>query len=115
RERAYQGRRARQGLGMKACGAALAAAVLVLAGCDAPLGNLEEGRLRFNEVVKATSEEQMLLNIVRLRYSDTPSSLTVSSIALQTELVRSIGLVPLFGVSGGDNNVSGIGRILPQA
>jgi len=99
---------------MRLRGAALLA-LLALAGCAAPLGNLEEGRLRFNEVVKATSEEQMLLNVVRLRYTDTPSSLTVSSIALQTELVRSVGLIPFFGVSGGDNNIGGVGRVLPQA
>src|SRR2546428_7532267 len=63
-------------------GAGALIAVLLIAGCSA-FGpkTLARDRLRYNEVVKSTTEEQLLLNIVRLRYSDTPSSLAVSAIA----------------------------------
>lgn len=57
---------------------------------------LRQSRLRYNETVKTTSEEEMLLNIVRLRYSDTPSSLAVSNIAAQFELAANLGVTPFF-------------------
>lgn len=72
---------------------------------------LKQSRLRYNETVKATSEEEMLLNIVRLRYSDTPSSLAVSSIAAQFELAASAGVSPFF-VAGAE---SAFTSALPQA
>ena len=57
---------------------------LLVAGCTSfgPWA-LQRSRLQYNEVVKTTTEEQLLLNIVRLRYTDTPSSLAVSAIAAQ--------------------------------
>ena len=61
----------------------IALVLLVCAGCSAfGPSILETSRLQYNEVVKKTAEEQLLLNIVRLRYTDTPSSLAVSAIAL---------------------------------
>jgi hypothetical protein len=54
----------------------------------------------------------MLLNIVRLRYSDTPSSLQVTNIAAQFELIKSLGLTPFFVAAGTDApNTSA--RVLP--
>jgi hypothetical protein len=82
--------------------AAAALATLAVCGCAANLaGSLQEERLRFNEAVKATAEEQMLLNIVRLRYGETPSNLSITSIAMQTETSRSLGVVPFFGAVAG--------------
>src|SRR5215472_13993965 len=65
----------------------------LLAGC-ASVGPeaLQQNRLQYNEIVKTTSEEQLLLNIVRLRYTDTPSSLSVSTIAAQFERSQSLQL-----------------------
>ncbi len=63
---------------------------------------LEANRLQYNEVIKKTTEEQLLLNIVRLRYTDTPSSLAVSAIAAQFEVAKSFGLTPLFVASGAE-------------
>jgi hypothetical protein len=57
-------------------------------------------------VVKVTSEEEMLLNIVRLRYVDTPSSLQISNIAAQFELLNSLQLTPFFAASGAEPNRS---------
>src|SRR5262249_6134303 len=63
---------------------------------------LQQTRLNYNEVVKTTTEQQLLLNIVRLRYVDTPSSLAVSNIAAQFELTPSAQLVPFFTSAGAD-------------
>lgn len=94
------------------CWAALAAALL--AGCVAPgPETLHRQRLQYNEVVKTSAEEQLLLNIVRLRYTDTPSSLAVSAIAAQFERAQSAGLLPFFAASGADVNRS-FSAVLPQ-
>ena len=74
---------------------------------------LEQTRVRYNEVVKATTEEQLLLNIVRLRYTDTPSSLAISAIAAQFERSQSIQVIPFFTAAGGDINRS-FTAVLPQ-
>ncbi|HZZ91568.1 MAG TPA: hypothetical protein VFE23_03345 [Usitatibacter sp.] len=86
-----------------------------LAGC-ASIGPdaLQQTRLQYNEAVKTTTEEQLLLNIVRLRYGDTPSSLAVSSIAAQFERTQNLQLSPFFTSAGADSNRS-FTAILPQA
>lgn len=75
---------------------------------------LRQARLQYNEIVKTTSEEELLLNIVRLRYVDTPSSIAVSNIAAQFELVNSLGITPFFAASGAEPNRS-FTSLLPQA
>jgi hypothetical protein len=79
---------------------ALLAATL-LAGCSV-IGppSLKQSRLQYNDVIKTTSEEEMLLNIVRLRYTDTPSSLQITNIAAQFELIKTLGLTPFFVAAG---------------
>jgi hypothetical protein len=76
--------------------------------------SLQQSRLGYNEAVKSTTEEQLLLNIVRLRYADTPSSLAVSAIAAQFERTQALGLMPFFTAAGSDNNRS-FTSVLPQA
>lgn len=76
---------------------------------------LQHARLDYNETVKSTTEEQLLLNIVRLRYTDTPSSLSISAIAAQFERSQSVGLVPFFTAVGGDIGRSSFSTTLPQA
>src|SRR5713226_10644673 len=71
-------------------------------GCSFGPRTLENARLRYNEAVKTTSEEQLLLNIVRLRYTDTPSSLAVSAIAAQFEVAKNFQLTPFFVASGAE-------------
>lgn len=87
----------------------------LLGGCAVDTATLVRDRLHYNELLKSTAEQQLLLNIVRLRYSDTPSSLAVTSVAAQTEVVRSLGLLPFFGVVGGEAQLIGASRVLPQA
>src|SRR5215467_6218925 len=84
---------------------------VVAAGCTT-LGPyaLDQTRLHYNEVIKRTTEEQLLLNIVRLRYTDTPSSLAVSAIAAQFERSVSLQLTPFF-VAGNDASFT---AVLPQ-
>src|SRR5215472_7986035 len=96
----------------RAIGALLAS--LVYGGCTS-LGPqaLDQTRLQYNEVVKRTTEEQLLLNIVRLRYTDTPSSLAVTNIAAQFELTKNFQLTPFFVASGAEVAKS-YSAILPQ-
>jgi len=85
-----------------------------LAGCSSmgPAA-LQQSRLQYNEVVKTTTEQQLLLNIVRLRYTDTPSSLAVSAIAAQFEVAKSFQLTPFFVASGAEVAKS-YAAVLPQ-
>ena len=78
------------------------AAVVLLAGCSFGPKALARNQVEYNEVVKTTTEEQLLLNIVRLRYTDTPSSLAVTTIATQYELNRNFQLTPFFVASGAE-------------
>lgn len=95
---------------------ALAAAPLGSAGCALGPRELRQDRLAYNEAVKASSEEQLLLNIVRLRYIDTPSSLAVTSVADQYELTKSLGLTPFFTAAGAGQALGGYrSAILPTA
>jgi len=89
-------------------------AAALAAGCSSfGPSALESSRLAYNEAVKKTTEEQLLLNVVRLRYTDTPSSLAVSSIAAQFEIVRNVQLTPFFVASGAEIAKS-YAAILPQ-
>ena len=74
---------------------------------------LQQSRLQYNEVVKTTTEQQLLLNIVRLRYTDTPSSLAVSAIAAQFEISKNFQLTPFFVASGAEIARS-YSAVLPQ-
>src|SRR5262252_130249 len=87
---------------------------MVAAGCTT-LGPyaLDQTRLHYNEVIKRTTEEQLLLNIVRLRYTDTPSSLAVSAIAAQFEISKNFQLTPFFVASGAEVAKS-YSAVLPQ-
>src|SRR5262249_8776302 len=87
------------------CALALLTAPL-LGGCQFGPRALEQNRLRYNEAVNRTTEEQLLLNIVRLRYNDTPSSLAVTTIATQYELQQNFSIVPFFTSAGADINRS---------
>lgn len=76
---------------------------------------LKASRLRYNETVKTTAEEEMLLNVVRLRYGDTPSSLAVSSIAAQFELAANAGGTPFYTANADPSGRAPFPFVLPQA
>ena len=92
-----------------------ACVILSSFGCSLGPRSLMHSRLRYNDAVKTTSEQQLLLNIVRLRYVDTPSSLAISSIADQQEVVAGLGIVPFFTSAGAGDIGSYKNSILPQA
>ena len=81
-------------------------------GCGFGPRSLVQTRLQYNEAVKTTSEEQFLLNIVRLRYTNTPSSLAISNIADQQELASELQAIPFFLAGAADGFRS---QALPQA
>ena len=55
-------------------------------------------RLRYNEVIRDTNDEQLLINIVRLRYADSPVFIDLPNITSQ------------FEVAGGGNYLGGYGN-----
>ena len=59
--------------------------LVALPGCIGPR-SLELTRLRYDQAVHETTEQQWLRNIVRLRYGDLPSFMDVSAITSQFEL-----------------------------
>jgi hypothetical protein len=88
---------------------------LAAAGCSLGPRSLEQNRLLYNEAVKATTEQQLLLNIVRLRYTDNPSSLAVTTIAEQREVVAGLKAIPFFTAAAAGAVGSYRGAVLPQA
>ena len=66
---------------------ALLAAGLAAAsgGCLGPAA-VRSTRLKYNEAVRITNDEQILTNIVRLRYADSPVFIDLPSITSQFEL-----------------------------
>ena len=83
----YRGRvvKAKKAVGRTCRNVVLAiAAVLLVGGCSS-LGPsaLKGERINYNLALQQTNDEQMLLNLVRLKYRDTPIFLEVSSISAQ--------------------------------
>src|SRR5262245_16979747 len=105
------GRRGKRAL----AGWLLAALALAGAGCGVGPRTLHRTRRPYNEAVKVTSEEQLLLNIVRLRYSDNTSSLAVSNIAAQFELAKKLQLMPFFTSAAAGDFGGYQGMVLPGA
>ena len=64
----------------------LLAGVVSLSGCLGPKA-VRYTRLRYNEVVRDTNDEQLLINIVRLRYADSPVFIDLPNITSQFEMV----------------------------
>jgi len=65
--------------------------LLMLGGCSFGPQNLKQGHLSYNASIKAAADEELLLNIVRLRYLDTIEFLATNSISAQTSLSVSLG------------------------
>jgi hypothetical protein len=77
--------------------AVLLAAWAGISGCLGPKA-VRYTRLRYNEVVRDTNDEQLLINIVRLRYADSPVFIDLPNITSQ------------FEVAGGGNYLGGYGN-----
>jgi hypothetical protein len=80
--------------------ALLAAFLSASAGCVGPAA-VRSTRLKYNESVRVTNDEQILTNIVRLRYADSPIFIDLPNITSQFELAAG-GSDP--GPSGSQTN-----------
>src|SRR5210317_172572 len=69
----------------------LSCATWLLLGCSLGPRMLKEGHLDYNTSVKIAADEELLLNIVRLRYLDTIEFLATNSISAQTSVSVSLG------------------------
>lgn len=70
-------------------------------------------RTRYNEVIRKTEDEQLLSNIVRLRYNDTPFFLDLSSVVVQYGFESRADAGLTFGIEdffGDDNAEAGSGN-----
>ena len=78
---------------------------LLLAACHSPGPEaIREERRSFNEAVQRTNDEQLLLNIVRLQYRDTPYFLELTSISSSLSYELEGGLSPTL-IEGGRNTL----------
>ena len=64
---------------------------LCIAGCAGPAG-IRLTRKQYNDTVKHTNEQELLLNLVRLRYNDAPQFIGVNAITAQFAADASAGL-----------------------
>lgn len=67
--------------------------VFMATGCVGKLGptSLRNDSLAYNRAVQRSNDTQLLLNLVRLRYRDTPTFLQIGTISSAYELKRSLG------------------------
>ena len=84
--------------------------LIFAAGCGGigPSG-ISTGRPAYNAAIQTTSNEEMLLNIVRLRYRDTPFFLQVSGVAANISTQMGLGggaAIPSTGTTVGNVNAT---------
>jgi hypothetical protein len=76
--------------------AVVLAAWSAISGCAGP-NAIRYTRLRYNEVVRDTNDEQLLINIVRLRYADSPVFIDLPNITSQFEMSGTAGYLGGYG------------------
>lgn len=95
-------------------------AAMASGGCWFGPKSLELSHGKYNSAVNRVVDEQLLLNLVRLRYNDTLTQLDISSIAAQYELDGSLEARPFFSTEGVNLNppvgpFGAFSRVLPFA
>jgi len=83
------------------------------AGCGLGALTLKNAQGNYNEAMKCIDEEELLLNLVRLRYNDSPYLLDISSITAQYELQGQLGAVPFSSPQSSNGLFRNFSRILP--
>ena len=80
------------------------AAVLVVTGCASPrtVAPVARDTMTYSTELARAQQEQLLLNIVRLRYNDPVSFVEVDTLSTEDSGTVSGGLAGAFGVSSGD-------------
>ena len=67
--------------------------ILIISSCTSigPV-NIGKDRMKYNEVLQQTNAQELLINLVRLRYFDTPSFVNIAGITAQSSLVTGASL-----------------------
>ena len=73
---------------------------LLLTSCAIGPDRLASSRLAYNEAVQITEQRELLLNIVRLRYHETPEFLAINGISSQFESSSTVGISSEFDGDG---------------
>jgi hypothetical protein len=81
--------------------------LLLAGGCAGPYV-LRHSRPKYAEAVQVTRNEQLLLNLVRLRYRDTPSFLELTSLATQFSFDETFGITGSIKENSSNFNVLGL-------
>lgn len=90
-------------------------ACAVTSGCSFGAQMIECSVGPYNQAVTRVSEEQLLLNVVRLRYNDNPTRLDVASIAAQYEIDATAEARPFFAAPNpAGSTFATFTRILPD-
>ena len=77
----------------RACPIFVLAIAVTLSGCASISGGvLRDSREQFNETAQITNAEQLLYNIVRLRYASSPYFLEISTVSTSATMAGSLGL-----------------------
>ena len=71
---------------------ALTVLFCLCSGCKMGAKQMEGGRLAYNEAARGSSDDELLLNIVRLRYMDTVEFMAITSITTQLQINVGAGL-----------------------
>lgn len=92
-----------------ACVAALCGCV-AFAACGTRLGprTIPGARFDYNERIARSQNDQLLLNLVRLRYRDTPVFLDVGTVIAQYTLDARVGVLPRINVDGSGGTEFGV-------
>lgn len=83
------------------CVTVVALSVSLFSGCSFGPGQLKQGHLAYNTAVKQAADDELLLNIVRLRYLDSLDFMATTSVTSQ--LSFAVGLGAAGGRDGGGN------------
>ena len=103
-------------IGTKPCGlaasvvATLALSIPMLVGCVTRLGpsTIPAARFDYNDRIARSQNDQLLLNLVRLKYRDTLVFLDVGTVIAQYTLSANAGAAARINVDGGDGNEFGL-------
>jgi len=82
-------------------------------GCSFGPHALTTSHGRYNDAFRRVDAEELLVNIVRLRYGDPPAEVEVSNIAAQFELSAQAEGRPFFGVESQVNDFRSFSSVLP--
>ncbi len=85
-----------------------AAASLLLSACQSTFGpsGLNNTHPAYNQAIVNTLNQQMLLNLVRLKYRDEPYFLTISSVTASLNFTGSLGVNSKLDLGPGGNSIS---------